>query len=101
MPPKFKVNVASGTEGDQAKVASGEYNNVELSYVSSQNALFRATVDIYKTMGGSWIEAAEQTVTPAPEKEAGFFPCGREQLLSEISEHASEYRTRNESKSSS
>ena len=48
--------------------------NVELSYVSSQNALFLATVDIYKTMGGSWIEAAEETVAPAPVKEAGFFP---------------------------
>ena len=48
--------------------------NVELSYVSSQKALFRATVDIYKTMGGNWIEAAEQTVAPAPVKEAGFFP---------------------------
>jgi multidrug efflux system outer membrane protein len=48
--------------------------NVELSYISSQNDLFRATVNIYKTMGGNWIEAAEQTVTPAPVKEAGFVP---------------------------
>ncbi len=48
--------------------------NVELSYVLSQNALFRATVNIYKTMGGNWVEAAEQTVEPAPVLEAAFFP---------------------------
>ncbi len=48
--------------------------NVELSYVSSQNALFRATVNIYKTMGGNWVKAAENTVTPQPVMEAGFFP---------------------------
>jgi multidrug efflux system outer membrane protein len=48
--------------------------NVELSYTSSQNALFRATVNTYKAMGGSWVEAAEQAVTPPPVKEAGFIP---------------------------
>ena len=48
--------------------------NVELSYVSSQNALFRATVNIYKTMGGNWVKAAEETVTSQPVMEAGFFP---------------------------
>lgn len=48
--------------------------NVELSYASSQNALFRSTVNIYKAMGGNWVEAAEQAVTPPPIKEAGFVP---------------------------
>jgi multidrug efflux system outer membrane protein len=48
--------------------------NVELSYTSSRNALFRATVNTYKAMGGSWVEAAEQAVTPPPVKEAGFIP---------------------------
>ena len=48
--------------------------NVELSYTSSQNALFRSTVNIYKAMGGNWVEAAEQAVTPPPMKEAGFIP---------------------------
>jgi multidrug efflux system outer membrane protein len=48
--------------------------NVELSYTSSQNALFRATVNTYKTMGGDWVEAATQVVTPPPVKEAGFIP---------------------------
>ena len=48
--------------------------NVELSYASSQNALFRSTVNIYKAMGGNWVEAAEQAVTPPPMKEAGFIP---------------------------
>ncbi len=48
--------------------------NVELSYTSSRNALFRATVNTYKAMGGSWVEAAEQAVTPPPVKAAGFIP---------------------------
>jgi multidrug efflux system outer membrane protein len=48
--------------------------NVELSYTSSQNALFRATVNTYKTMGGDWVEAATKAVTPPPVKEAGFIP---------------------------
>ena len=48
--------------------------SVELSYVSGQNALLRAIVNIYKTMGGNWIEAAVQTVELPPVKEADFFP---------------------------
>ncbi|HHE74080.1 MAG TPA: RND transporter, partial [Desulfobacteraceae bacterium] len=48
--------------------------SVELSYVSGQNALLRAIVNIYKTMGGNWIEAAVQTVELPPIKEADFFP---------------------------
>ena len=48
--------------------------NVKLSCTASQNNLFHVTVNIYKTMGGNWVESAEQTVTPAPVMEAGFIP---------------------------
>ncbi len=48
--------------------------NVELSYTSSQSALFRATVNTYKTMGGDGVQAAAQAVTPPQVKERGLFP---------------------------
>lgn len=48
--------------------------NTELSYTGAQNALFRSLTDIYKSMGGGWVEAAEASVTPQPVKEAGFLP---------------------------
>ena len=48
--------------------------NVELSKIAGQNAVFRALINIYKSMGGGWVEAAEAGVTSQPVKEAGFIP---------------------------
>lgn len=48
--------------------------NTELSYTSTQNALFRSLTDLYKSMGGGWVEAAEAGVTSQPVMEAGFLP---------------------------
>ena len=48
--------------------------NVELSYTESQNALFRSLIDIYKGMGGGWVEAAEASANSQPVMEAGFIP---------------------------
>ncbi len=48
--------------------------NVELSQTAGQNALFRSLVNIYKTMGGGWVENAEQTMPAQPLMEAGFLP---------------------------
>ena len=47
---------------------------VELSYTESQNALFRSLIDIYKAMGGGWVEAAEASAISQPVMKAGFFP---------------------------
>jgi multidrug efflux system outer membrane protein len=48
--------------------------NTELTYTSTQNTLFRSLTNIYKSMGGGWVEAAEATVTSQPMMKAGFFP---------------------------
>jgi multidrug efflux system outer membrane protein len=48
--------------------------NVELSYASGQNTLFRSLINIYKSMGGGWVDLAEQDVTAQPVMEAGFLP---------------------------
>jgi len=48
--------------------------NVELSYTSGQNTLFRSLINIYKSMGGGWVDLAEQDVTAQPLMEAGFLP---------------------------
>jgi multidrug efflux system outer membrane protein len=48
--------------------------NVELSYTSGQNTLFRSLINIYKSMGGGWVDLAEQDVTAQPVMEAGFLP---------------------------
>ena len=48
--------------------------NTELTYTSAQNALFQSLTNIYKSMGGGWIEKAEAKVTSQPEMKAGFFP---------------------------
>jgi len=48
--------------------------NVELSYTGSQNNLFRSLINIYKSMGGGWVERAEVAETSQPVKEAGFIP---------------------------
>ncbi len=47
---------------------------VELSYTESQNALFRSLIDIYKAMGGGWVEFAEAEATSQPVMKAGFIP---------------------------
>jgi multidrug efflux system outer membrane protein len=48
--------------------------NVELSQTTGQNTLFRSLINIYKAMGGGWVEAAEAVVTVQPVMEAGFIP---------------------------
>ena len=48
--------------------------NVELSQTAGQNTLFRSLINIYKAMGGGWIEAAEAAATPQPVMKAGFIP---------------------------
>jgi outer membrane protein, multidrug efflux system len=48
--------------------------NVELSKTAGQNTLFRSLINIYKAMGGGWVEAAEAVVTVQPVMEAGFIP---------------------------
>ena len=48
--------------------------NVELSYTGSRNTLFRSLINIYKSMGGGWVETAEAAVTAQPVMEAGFIP---------------------------
>lgn len=48
--------------------------NVELSHTASQNTLFRSLIDIYKSMGGGWVDKAEEGVSAQPVMEAGFLP---------------------------
>ena len=48
--------------------------NIELTHTSSQNALFRSLIGIYKAMGGGWVDRAEQDVAAQPVMEAGFVP---------------------------
>ncbi len=48
--------------------------NVELLHTASQNTLFRSLIDIYKSMGGGWVEKAEEGVSAQPVMEAGFLP---------------------------
>jgi hypothetical protein len=36
--------------------------------------MFRSLINIYKTMGGGWVDQAEQGVTAQPVMEAGFIP---------------------------
>jgi len=37
--------------------------NVELTHTTTQNTMFRSLINIYKTMGGGWVDQAEQGVT--------------------------------------
>jgi multidrug efflux system outer membrane protein len=48
--------------------------NVELTYTSSQNTLFRSLIGIYKAMGGGWVDQAEQGLPVQPVMEAGSIP---------------------------
>jgi len=48
--------------------------NVELTHTNSQNSLFRSLIDIYKSMGGGWVQKAEAAEKTQPVKEAGFIP---------------------------
>jgi multidrug efflux system outer membrane protein len=48
--------------------------NVELTYTTTQNTLFRSLINIYKTMGGGWVDQAEQGMPAQPVMEAGFLP---------------------------
>ena len=48
--------------------------NVELAHTTSQNVLFRSLINIYKSMGGGWVDQAEQGMPAQPVMEAGFIP---------------------------
>jgi outer membrane protein, multidrug efflux system len=48
--------------------------NAELTYTTTQNALFRSLTNIYKSMGGGWVEMAEAGTASQPVMKAGFFP---------------------------
>ena len=48
--------------------------NVELTHTNSQNNLFRSLINVYKSMGGGWVEKAEAAEKTQPVKEAGFIP---------------------------
>jgi outer membrane protein, multidrug efflux system len=48
--------------------------NVELSYTGGQNTLFRSLINIYKSMGGGWVDQAEHGMAAQPVREAGFVP---------------------------
>ena len=48
--------------------------NIELVYTDTQDSHFRATIDLYKAMGGGWVVEAEKLGAPKPEEEAGFIP---------------------------
>jgi len=48
--------------------------NVELAHTTSQNVLFRSLINIYKAMGGGWVEIAEGQEAYQPVMEAGFIP---------------------------
>jgi len=48
--------------------------NVELTHTTNQNTLFRSLINIYKAMGGGWVETAEAEGTYQPVMEAGFIP---------------------------
>jgi multidrug efflux system outer membrane protein len=48
--------------------------NVELAHTASQNVLFRSLINIYKSMGGGWVDQAEQGLPAQPLMEAGFIP---------------------------
>jgi multidrug efflux system outer membrane protein len=48
--------------------------NIELVYTTTQDSHFRATIDLYKAMGGGWVVEAEKLGAPNPDKEAGFIP---------------------------
>jgi len=54
--------------------ASASLFNVELTHTTTQNTMFRSLINIYKTMGGGWVDQAEQGVTAQPVMEAGFIP---------------------------
>jgi multidrug efflux system outer membrane protein len=48
--------------------------NVELVQTAGQSALFRSLINIYKSMGGGWVDQAEQNRPAQPAMEAGFIP---------------------------
>ena len=48
--------------------------NAELVQTAGQSALFRSLINIYKSMGGGWVDQAEQDRPAQPAMEAGFIP---------------------------
>jgi multidrug efflux system outer membrane protein len=48
--------------------------NVELTHTGSQYNMFRSLINIYKSMGGGWVEMVEAAEKSQPVKKAGFIP---------------------------
>jgi outer membrane protein, multidrug efflux system len=48
--------------------------NIELAYTAGQNILFRSLINIYKSMGGGWVDQTERGLPAQPVLEAGFIP---------------------------
>jgi multidrug efflux system outer membrane protein len=48
--------------------------NAEIAYADTLNGLFRSMTNIYKSMGGGWVETAEAKMSYQPEQKAGFLP---------------------------
>jgi len=46
----------------------------EIAYADTLNELFRSMTNVYKSMGGGWVETAEAKMTSQPVQEAGFVP---------------------------
>jgi multidrug efflux system outer membrane protein len=51
---------------DYLQVVDAERNlfNAQLSNVQTQSSLFAALIDLYKTLGGGWVDQAEQMSAP-------------------------------------
>lgn len=47
---------------------------VELSQVSARSALCRSLIEIYRSMGGGWVEGSEGRLAVQPVRAAGFIP---------------------------
>ncbi len=62
---------------DYLQVVDAERNlfNAQLSNVQTQSSLFAALIDLYKTLGGGWVDQAEQMSAP-PAKVAASAPPG-------------------------
>jgi hypothetical protein len=45
-----------------------------MTEIETQDTLFRSLINIYKSMGGGWVEKAEAGTTVQPVMEAGFIP---------------------------
>lgn len=61
---------------DYLQVVDAERNlfNAQLSNVQTQSSLFAALIDLYKTLGGGWVDQAEQMSAPPAKVAASASP---------------------------